>query len=60
MPDGESTQKKSIHQPDNASHGSIKEKELLSVGFFEEDIEDRTRRYFGKANLEKIKNSTIL
>ncbi len=60
MPDGESTQKKSTHQPDNASHVSIKEKELLSVGFFEEDIEDRTRRYFGIANLEKIKNSTIL
>jgi len=60
LPDGESTQKKSTHQPDNVSHGSIKEKELLSVGFFEEDIEDRTRRYFGKANLEKIKNSTIL
>jgi len=60
LPDGESTQKKSTHQPDTASHGSIKEKELLSVGFFEEDIEDRTRRYFGKANLEKIKNSTIL
>ncbi|MCK5045821.1 MAG: ThiF family adenylyltransferase [Candidatus Heimdallarchaeota archaeon] len=60
MPDGESTQKKSTHQSDNALHGSTKEKELLSVGFFEEDIEDRTRRYFGKANLEKIKNSTIL
>ena len=60
MPDGESTQKKSTHQPDNSSHNSIKEKELLSVGFYEEDIEDRTRRYFGKVNLEKIKNSTIL
>ncbi|MCK5299491.1 MAG: ThiF family adenylyltransferase [Candidatus Heimdallarchaeota archaeon] len=60
MPDGESTQKKSAHQPDNSFPNSIKEKELLSVGFFEEDIEDRTRRYFGKANLEKIKNSTIL
>jgi len=60
MPDGESTQKRSTHQPDNASHGSIKENELLSVGFFEEDIEDRTRRYFGKENLQKIKNSTIL
>lgn len=60
MPDGESTQKKSTHQPDNESHGSINEKELLSAGFFEEDIEDRTRRYFGKANLEKIKSSTIL
>ncbi len=60
MSDGESTQKKSTHQPDNESHGSINEKELLSAGFFEEDIEDRTRRYFGKANLEKIKSSTIL
>ena len=34
--------------------------ELLSVGFFEEDIEDRTRRYFGADNLQKIKDSTIL
>ncbi len=37
-----------------------KSNELLSVGFFEEDIEDRTRRYFGIENLQKIKESTIL
>lgn len=60
MTDEELTQKKSTHQTDSGSHNSAKEKELLSVGFFEEDIEDRTRRYFGKENLQKIKNSTIL
>jgi molybdopterin/thiamine biosynthesis adenylyltransferase len=60
MTDKELTQKKSTHQADSVSHNSAKEKELLSVGFFEEDIEDRTRRYFGKENLQKIKDSTIL
>ncbi|MBK5115046.1 MAG: ThiF family adenylyltransferase [Candidatus Heimdallarchaeota archaeon] len=60
MENKELTQKKSTHQADSVSHNSAKEKELLSVGFFEEDIEDRTRRYFGKENLQKIKNSTIL
>ena len=34
--------------------------EVISVGFFEEDLEDRTRRYFGADNLERIKRSTIL
>ncbi|NHK32795.1 MAG: hypothetical protein FK730_15705 [Asgard group archaeon] len=34
--------------------------ELLNVSFYEDDIEDRTRRYFGTDNLEKLKNSTIL
>jgi len=58
MPNEESTQKKSIPVRESTSHET--EKELLSVGFFEEDIEDRTRRYFGQENLEKIKNSTIL
>jgi molybdopterin/thiamine biosynthesis adenylyltransferase len=60
MPDGESTQKKRTQQTDNVSDKSVDEKDLLSVGFFEEDIEDRTRRYFGKENLRKIKDSTIL
>ena len=32
----------------------------LTIGFYEDDFEDRTRRYFGEKNLEKIKESTIL
>ncbi|MGC9778333.1 MAG: ThiF family adenylyltransferase [Candidatus Heimdallarchaeota archaeon] len=42
------------------ANASAKSNELLSIGFFEEDIEDRTRRYFGIENLQKIKESTIL
>ena len=34
--------------------------ESISVGFYEDDLEDRTRRYFGEDNLERIKKSTIL
>jgi len=34
--------------------------ESISVGFYEDDLEDRTRRYFGDDNLERIKKSTIL
>ncbi|NHJ03513.1 MAG: hypothetical protein EAX90_01720 [Candidatus Heimdallarchaeota archaeon] len=35
-------------------------KEHIDIGYFEADLEDRTRRYFGSDNLERIKNSTIL
>jgi len=34
--------------------------DLVNVGFYEEDIEDRTRRYYGEDNLKRIKDSTIL
>ncbi|MHA1556999.1 MAG: ThiF family adenylyltransferase, partial [Candidatus Heimdallarchaeota archaeon] len=34
--------------------------EPLNVGFYEDDLEDRTRRYFGTDNLQRIKDSTIL
>ncbi len=37
-----------------------KKKDLLNVSFYEDDIEDRTRRYFGTENLDRIKRSTIL
>jgi adenylyltransferase/sulfurtransferase len=32
----------------------------VKVGFYEEDLEDRTRRYFGEENLQRIKESTVL
>ncbi len=32
----------------------------LHVGFYEDDLEDRTRRYYGIDNLKRIKDSTIL
>jgi len=35
-------------------------RDTVKVGFYEEDIEDRTKRYFGEENLAKIKKSTIL
>ena len=35
-------------------------KEQIKVSYYEADLEDRTRRYFGTDNLERIKNSTIL
>ncbi|HUU77083.1 MAG TPA: ThiF family adenylyltransferase [candidate division Zixibacteria bacterium] len=35
-------------------------KEHIDIGYYEADLEDRTRRYFGSDNLERIKNSTIL
>ncbi len=34
--------------------------EPLNVGFYEDDLEDRTRRYFGTDNLQRIKDSTVL
>lgn len=34
--------------------------ERIHVGFYEQDLDDRTRRYFGEDNLERIKHSTIL
>ena len=34
--------------------------EPINVGFYEDDLEDRTRRYFGEDNLDRIKKSTIL
>ena len=34
--------------------------EPIKVGFYEDDLEDRTRRYFGTDNLQRIKDSTIL
>ncbi|MFW9923274.1 MAG: ThiF family adenylyltransferase [Candidatus Thorarchaeota archaeon] len=34
--------------------------EPLELEFFEKDLEDRTRRYFGEENLERIKKSTVL
>ncbi|MBD3189885.1 MAG: hypothetical protein GF308_04540 [Candidatus Heimdallarchaeota archaeon] len=37
-----------------------KQKKRIKVGFYEDDLEDRTRRYFGEKNLQKIKKSTIL
>jgi len=33
---------------------------VLNVAFYEDDVEDRTRRYYGEKSLTKIKNSTIL
>ncbi len=39
---------------------SNKKSERLKVSFYEEDIDDRTRRYFGQENLAKIKSSTVL
>lgn len=38
----------------------LDQKQQIKVGFYEEDLEDRTRRYFGEKNLQKIKESTIL
>ncbi len=32
----------------------------LNVGFYEDDLEDRNRRYYGTDNLKRIKDSTIL
>ncbi|NHJ48028.1 MAG: hypothetical protein FK733_09595 [Asgard group archaeon] len=44
----------------NKDNTSKNKSDLLSVSFYEDDIEDRTRRYFGTENLVKLKNSTIL
>lgn len=35
-------------------------KEHIDIGYYEADPDDRTRRYYGTDNLERIKNSTIL
>ena len=37
-----------------------KSKETINVDYYESDIDDRTRRYFGTEKLAKLKNSTIL
>ncbi|MHA1442380.1 MAG: HesA/MoeB/ThiF family protein [Candidatus Heimdallarchaeota archaeon] len=37
-----------------------KQNNVLNVAFYEDDLEDRTRRYYGDKNLTKIKESTIL
>ncbi|HUT82009.1 MAG TPA: ThiF family adenylyltransferase [Candidatus Bathyarchaeia archaeon] len=48
----------SDHQKNPSSEG--KNDDRINVSFYEDDIEDRTRRYFGTENLDRIKQSTIL
>lgn len=49
------TEEKAAKKDTNSLNSST-----INVSFYEDDIEDRTRRYFGTGNLEKLKNSTIL
>jgi adenylyltransferase/sulfurtransferase len=54
------TNNKKQQKTKNESHPEINTSSILNVAFYEDDVEDRTRRYYGEENLAKIKSSTVL